>query len=72
MFHNLLRKLFCLDSSHLDCKDKLTFNEAAGTITIKNDTGHGSTPTQTCLDSEFVGATTIEKTKKFSCHSRRN
>ena len=39
------------------CKDKLTFDQSTGTITIEHDSVNSSTASQTCLDSEFVGAT---------------
>ncbi len=43
-----------------NCKDKLTFDQATGTVTIENDSAASITAgatVQDCLDSEFVGAT---------------
>lgn len=53
-----------------NCKDKLTFDEATGSVTIENDSASsvaaGAT-NQVCLDSEFTGATAddYKKVLKF-------
>lgn len=53
-------------NEHL-CKDKLTFNETTGQVTIEHDTFNslaaGADSTQDCLNSEFAGATLADYRK---------
>jgi hypothetical protein len=46
-----------IGSGNAGCEDKLTFNQAAGTITIEHDKATGGKTTQQCLDAEFKDAT---------------
>lgn len=53
-------------NEHL-CKDKMTFDEATGQVTIEHDVVNsliaGTDTSQGCLDSEFVGATEADYKK---------
>lgn len=53
-------------NEHL-CKDKISFNETNGQVTIEHDTfnslASGADTTQDCLNSEFVGATLADYKK---------
>ncbi len=49
-----------------NCKDKYTFSETNGTVTIEHDAAASTTAgavTQTCLNAEFVGATAADYKK---------
>jgi hypothetical protein len=53
-------------NEHL-CKDKMTFDQATGQVTIEHDVTNsliaGTDTTQDCLNSEFVGATEVDYKK---------